>query len=53
MIIDGEGILVLTLIVIFVLYISIKLHLKKKVRNFVYLEWKINLFQSRYLPMIY
>ena len=35
MIIDGEGILVLTLIVIFVLYISIKIHLKKKVRNFV------------------
>ena len=30
MIIDGEGILVLTLIVIFVLYISIKIHLKKR-----------------------
>ena len=35
MIIDGEGILVLTLIVIFVLYVSIKIHLKKKVRSFV------------------
>ena len=53
MIIDGEGILVLTLIVIFVLYVSIKIHLKKKVRNFVYLEWKINFFQPRYLPMIH
>ena len=38
MIIDGEGILVLTLIVIFVLYISIKIYLKKKVRIFVHLK---------------
>ena len=38
MIIDGEGILVLTLIVIFVLYVNIKIQLKKKVRNFVHLE---------------
>ena len=44
MIIDGEGILVLTLIVIFILYISIKIHLKKKVRNFVYLKCNINYF---------
>ena len=44
MIIDGEGVLVLTLIVIFILYISIKIHLKKKVRNFVYLKCNINYF---------
>ena len=42
MIIDGEGMLVLTLIVIFVLHIRIKIHLKKKVRNFV--KWNTNYF---------
>ena len=47
MIIDGEGILVLTLIVTFVLHIRIKIHLKKKVRNYVYLEWEVNYFQPR------
>ena len=53
MIIDGEGILVLTLIVIFVLYIRIKIHLKKKVRNFVFVEWKINYFKLWKSPLIY